>query len=339
MRLLSVPCIVLLVLADPAHGRDRVVLQPPDKSSRLVLSGSIADYTAEVIEIHLTVGKPVHRYSTSEVVAVQTVQTESHRKGVRLFQQGALDQARIEFEQALKTEPRTWVQREILGWMVKIALRRGNRTEAGGRFLQIMASSSTPREYALIPLVWSTARVDDRLRQQARLWMSGTKEIQRLLGACVQLNDPQYGEIARSELDRLSRVSDRRIAELARFQLRRLRVTAPDVTEDELRTWEAAIEKMPAELRAGPYYLLGRARQQRSEYDRAAAAFLWLPTVYRENEPLTARSAVDAATAMKRAGRLTEAESLLTEITTDYGWSPAAGEARSLLAEIGDLSH
>lgn len=334
MRSLVVPCIALLTFSHAAVARDRVVLQPPDKASRLVLSGDVADYTAEVIEVHLTVGRPVHRYPTSQVVNVQTVQTEAHRKGVTLFEHGELDLAQAEFEQALTAEPRRWVQREILGWLVKIAMRLGDRARAGQRFLQITASESAPREYAIIPLVWGTAPLDGRLKQQARFWFTGDTDVARLLGASVLLGDSQYAEAAKSELDRLARASDPRVAELARSQLWRPRVTALDVTENELRSWEAAIEQMSAELRSGPYYVLGRARLQRSEYDRAAAAFLWLPSVYRENESLTARAAIDAATAMKRAGRLAEAQSLLMEITADYGWSPAAGEARSLLAEI-----
>ena len=308
MRRLVILGMVLLAYSEGVLARDRLVLQPPDKASRQVIPGDIADYNAEFIEIHLTVGKPVHRYPVSQIITVQTVQTEAHRKGVTLFQHGELDLAQVEFEQALQAEPRQWVQREILGWLIKIAMRQGDRATAGARFLQIMSSSSAPREYVLMPLVWGSSRIDARLRQQARFWMTSDSAIQRLLGASVLLGDPQFGESARTELDGLASVSDRRVAELARWQLRRQRTTAADVTDNELLSWEASIDRLPTELRSGPYYLLGRARQHRSEYDRAAAAFLWLPTVHHENELLTARAAVDAATALKRAGRLVEAD-------------------------------
>jgi len=121
---------------------------------------------------------------------------------------------------------------------------------------------------------------------------------------------------------------------LARAQLWRLRVPAADVTDNELASWETTISGLPPQLRAGPYYLLGRAALQRSEYDRAAAALMWLPTVYHENEVLTAQAAIDAATALQRIGRLSEARLLLEELTDDYGWSSAAGEARALLAQL-----
>jgi outer membrane protein assembly factor BamD (BamD/ComL family) len=325
----------MLVLVDTACSRDRIVLQLPDKASRLVLAGDVADYTAEFIEVHLTTGKPVRQYASSHVITVQTVQTKAHQKGVTLFQHGELDLAQVEFEQALAAEPRRWVQREILGWLVKIAMRLDDRAAAGQRFLQTAATEAAPREYALIPLVWGTVRIDTRLRQQARLWITGDSDLQRLLGASVLLGDAQYSDLSESELNRLARVSDRRIAELARCQLWRRRVAESDVTENELRSWEANTEQMPPELRSGPYYVLGRARLHRSEYDRAAAAFLWIPTVYNDNESLASRAALDAATALRRAGRLTEAQSLLREVTTDYGWSPAAEEARVLLAETG----
>ena len=148
------------------------------------------------------------------------------------------------------------------------------------------------------------------------------------------LFDPKYTETAQSELDRLARVGDPRVAALARTQLWRLRVAAPDVSDNELAGWEQTISQLPPELRAGPYFLLGRAAMQRSEYDRAAAAFLWLPTVYRDNEPLAAEAALNAVMALKRIGRLGEARMLLTELVNDYGWSAAAAEARGLLAEL-----
>ena len=200
MRRLVALCLAMLALVDTASSRDRVVLQLPDKASRLVLAGDVADYTAEIIEIHLTTGKPVRQYAAAHVLAVQTIQTESHRKGLTLIEHGELDLAQAEFETALTAEPRRWVQREILGWLVKIAMRQGDHVTAGQRFLQIAATEPAPREYALIPLVWGTAQVDSRVRQQARLWITGDSDLQRLLGSSLLLADAQYADLCQSEL-------------------------------------------------------------------------------------------------------------------------------------------
>lgn len=325
---------VCCLLASAAPARDRVVLQPPDRPSPLAISGDIADYTAEEIEIHLTVGKPVHRYPAADIVTVETVKTESHRAGVAAVADGDLDEATRLLEQAVTDEPRAWMQREILGWLVKIALRQGDRSLAGRRFLQIISSTPVPREYAVIPLVWETEPINSRLQQHGRMWLTGQTDVERLLGASALLLDQRFSETARTELDRLARSGDGRVAALARAQLWRLRIAASDLSDRELASWEQTIAGLPAELRAGPYFLLGRAALHRSEYDRAAAAFLWLLTVHADNETLAAQAGLSAATALKRTGRHGEARRVLDELTTRYHWSPAAAEARTLLDEL-----
>jgi tetratricopeptide (TPR) repeat protein len=330
--------LVVLVAAGNADARDRVVLQPPDKVAPLVLSGDIAEYTAETIEIHLTVGNPVHTYPAAHVVSVETVQTEAHRAGVSAFVAGEIDVAERHLEQALQDEPRRWVRREILGWLVKLAQRRGDRATAGRRFLQIVTDEPAAREYAVAPLVWSAVPVGSNLQQHGKLWLTGSSPAEQLMGASVLLLDQRYGETARARLDQLASHIDPRIAALARAQLWRLRISAPDVTDNELASWEMTIAGLPSELRAGPYYLLGRAAMQRSEYDRAAAALMWLPSVYREHEVLTAQAAMAAASSLQRIGRLSEARLLLEELVGEFGWSSVAGEARALLAELSENS-
>lgn len=251
--------LVVTSVVDSAHARDRIVLQPPDKTTPLVISGDISDYNAERIEVHLIGGNPVHIYPAAQVVTVETIQTEAHRTGVKHFHEGDMDAALQQFEQALQDEPRGWVRREILGWMIKSALRRGNRAQAGRLFLQITADESAPREYALAPLIWSTTSIGSNLQQHGRLWLTGDSAAERLLGGSILLLDQRYGETARAELDRLARNEDPRIAALARAQLWRVRLLASDITDNELASWEQTINSLPTGLRAGPYYLLGRA--------------------------------------------------------------------------------
>jgi TolA-binding protein len=313
--------------------KDRVVLQPRDQSSPWVLSCDIVDYTAEIIAVRIGSQTDVRRFPAEEVTAVEAVQTGPHREGVQKFREGDLAEAERRFAQALMEEPRDWVQREIRGWLVKCATRRGDLAEAGRYFLQVIESERAPREYPLIPLVWGAADGGTALRQQARQWLTGESDVGRLLGASVLLLDPAYAEITRSELHRLSDAADPRVAALAEAQLWRLRVTATDVTIDELDGWERTIEALPRELRAGPYFVLGRACYQSSEYDRAAAAFLWLTTVYSENEPLTAQATVEAGRSLIRLGRTAEARVLFEEAARDFPGTAAAAEAGSFLIQ------
>lgn len=336
---MSVMIAVVLTLtrlldSSPVVAKDRVVLQPRDQSNPWVLSCDVVDYTAETIAVLIGSQTDVRRFPADEVTAVEAVQTEPHREGVQHFRKGEVVEAERMFTQALTEEPRGWVQREIRGWLVKCAMRRGDRAQAGHQFLQIVEGERAPREYPLIPLVWGTAEGGTALRQQARQWLTGESDVGRLLGASVLLFDPAYAEITRNELRRLSRATDPRVSALAQAQLWRLRVAAAEVTAEEFADWERTIESRPRELRAGPYFVLGRACYQRSEYDRAAAAFLWLTTVYSENEPLTAQATVEAGRSLMRLGRTPEARVLLEEAAEVFPETAAAAEARSLLMQL-----
>ena len=92
---------------------------------------------------------------------------------------------------------------------------------------------------------------------------------------------------------------------------------------------------MPAGLRAGPMYLLGRAASLASDSEQAAADWLWLPLVYNDDEYLAARACLEAADALSRLGRATEAETLYRELVERYGWSAFAEEARQKLGGEG----
>ncbi len=323
MSMLSGPALLL--------AKDRLVLQPRDKASPLVLACDIVDYNARTIAVHIHAQTAVRSFPAAEITSVETVQTESHREGVRQFDAGNITEAVRLFRQALQDEPRDWVRREIRGWLVRCAMRRRDRVQAGIRFLEIAENERAPREYPLIPLVWGAAEVGTSLRRQAREWLTGESDVSRLLGASVLLLDTSYGDVTRNELRRLVRSTDRRVSALARAQLWRLRVTSTSITANELDEWEQEIESMPREIRGGPYFVLGRASSRQSEYDRAAEAFLWLATVYSENKPLTAQATVEAARSLERLGRTGEARSLLEEVTEEFEWSAAAAEARSLL--------
>jgi TolA-binding protein len=106
------------------------------------------------------------------------------------------------------------------------------------------------------------------------------------------------------------------------------------ISDSELAGWQLAIEALRPGLRGGPQYQVGRARYSRSEFDLAAAEFLWVATIYDEHEPTAARATLDAAEALVRAGRPDDAMVLFRETSERFAWSPAAVSAKSRLAEL-----
>ncbi|MCA9076387.1 MAG: hypothetical protein KDA93_15265 [Planctomycetaceae bacterium] len=327
---ISLVVFALIHLSSRVHAKDRVVVQPPENVSPLVISGDIVDYTSKIISLHINDELPIRTFPADQVISVEAVQTEAHREGVTLYNTAEIDKAVGSFQQALEDESRKWVQCEILGWLVRCATRQRDRVTAATRYLQLVEIEPSPREAPLIPLVWDTAETSTSLRQNARTWLTSHNDVARLLGASVLLLEPAYGDVTCGTLRRIVTTGDETLEPLARAQLWRLRVTQ-DVTQDEFASWGHEIQRMPSTLRAGPYFVLGRTLVQQSEYDRAAAAFLWLTTVHRENEPLAAQATVYAGTALMRLGRADEARSLWQEVVSDWRWTPAAAEARGLI--------
>jgi TolA-binding protein len=326
--------IAVLLMARSGWGTDRLTLQPRDTLSPLSFTCEIVDYTLEAIVARPGVSPDVRRFPTDELLRVETVQTEAHREALAAFLRGELAEAEAGFRQALEDEPRAWMRREIRGWLIRCASRRRDRVTAASRFLEVVSEEPAAREFPLIPLVWGPALVDEAMRTAARSWLTDSREFARLIGASWLLLDPAFADLSRTELGRLSRSSPLRLAAQARAQLWRLRVAAADLSDNELSDWEHRIEQMPGEGRAGPYFVLGRALQRRSDYDRAVAAFLWLPTVCPEDEELTAEALVAAARASRSAARREDAERILAEVVQDYSWTAAAAEAEALRDEL-----
>lgn len=316
---------------------DRVTLQPENSSSHITVPCDVLDYTADSIQIRLRTGGSVRTYPASEVADVETPQTEPHIRGLARFAQGRTAEASDAFQQALTVETRAWVRREILAMLVRCALMQGDTASAGDRFLAMLERHPQARHFHLIPLSWAPPEgdgsepVESNLRNTARAWLLQPSEAARLLGASFLLGDADSSATAKSQLDKLAASPDRRIRQLAQAQLWRLRLTAPHLSRNELVHWEDRIESMPGSLRGGPYYVLGCAYLDRKEYDRAAAAFLWLPLVYDHDPNLAARACLQAAGALKRIGQDSEALTLYGEVVHRFRETSSAEQAASIL--------
>jgi len=330
----------ILICSNAAHclSEDRVILQPEKQSSRISLPCTILDYTREKITVRTRTGSVVKDYPASQVVQVQTYQTPAQLAGLKLFSTGQVVEAQDKFREALKDENRAWVRREILSLLIRCALHQNNQATAGTRFLALLRSESDTRFFHLIPLVWSPTELSPAMENQAKLWLSDSDATARLLGASFLLKHGEYGVVAEAELKQLSADIDRRVHRLARAQLWRVRLVSENFNNLEPARWKNRIESMPAELRGGPYYILGRAYRQLGEHDRAAAAFLWLPCVYSQNHNLAARACLEAADSLSQIGQRDAAITLYLEVTERFSKTSYAQEALMLLKSLAQES-
>lgn len=335
LLLISAGLIAAAVPARPVraqNGQDRVILQS-NSGGRYSLTGTIVDYTGTALTLRTSVGGTLRVFPASQIVEVQTPQTEPHLKGLFALEQGEFDEAKTALEKALQEEQRTWVRREVLALLVRCALRQGEYASAGSRFLLLTRSDPETRHFHLVPLAWRPGS-PAALKADARQWISETDDVARLIGASVLLDDATWGDTAESELKRLGASTIRPVRSLARAQLWRVRLRSSDLPAGELTGWEKSIEQMPEPLRAGPCYLLGRGRLKRGERERAARALLWLPLVYDQDHHLAARACLEAADALAESSRLNEAITLYQEVTVRFAETPFAKDATAALKKL-----
>jgi Flp pilus assembly protein TadD len=322
---------VALLATGAAKAQDRVILQRSGYSARVTVSGVVENYTGTEISIRTDNDEPPKAFPAADVVEIQTSQTESHTRGLKLLAEGNVEQAVRELDVAVRKEPRTWVRREILAALVRAGMRRGNYVAAGTRFLALVKSDPTTRQFRLIPLVWAPEAVPRETRSEAQAWMRSQIEIARLMGASLLYDDRDEGKEARSILKELSSSTDDRIRVLAQMQARREEALAGAPGRLQTAQWQQRIDEMPEDLRAGPYYLLGRVYAARHDFELAAATLLWLPLVDDHDFRLAARAGVEAGAALDRIGQHAEARTLYREVTVRFADTPFAGEAAELL--------
>lgn len=310
--------VILWLFATPLAAQDHVVLQTEGSTSRVTMPCQIVDYTGERITVLFKSGVPPKSYPAEQVIEVRTAWLESHEQGRKLLADRKVDEALRALQEALLSEKRAWVHREILALLIRASLRNGDRASAGTRFLQLLESDPTTRQFGLIPLVWAAESVSGAARSQAHEWLKQELDAARLLGASLLLDDATNGDSAAQELQVLQRSTDDRVRSLAQAQSWRLKLRALEVGDLELNRWETRIHDMPASLRGGPSYLLGRGRTMRREHDRAATALLWTSLMDDGDARLAARAGVEAAQSLKRLGQPDDARRLLQEIARRF---------------------
>ncbi|MFN0198744.1 MAG: tetratricopeptide repeat protein [Planctomycetaceae bacterium] len=316
-----------------AFAEDRVFYLLEGSGGRGVVSGTILDVAGKRITIRTGKGT-TKELSTTEVLELETSQSDEHRAAKEFVKLGRMDDANASYQAALELEKRVWMRREIIAEMIRCNLRQGNYAQAGGRFLILLQSDTETSHFHLIPLKWSQYDRNPAWSSEAERWMELTQPAAKLMGASVLLDDAEHAAKAERVLDQLATDLDRRVAYLARMQLWRLRLQSGDITNQEPLRWQTRLDELPEDLRYGGYYLLGQAYLQQGSRDRAAAAFLWLPMTNAPDHRLSARAMLEAAESLEITGQIAEAENLYRDLLQRYADTPLAQDARDLLAKL-----
>ena len=309
--------------------RDRVAIRVKNRRTPLTLFCTVVDYNGRTITLRNAAGM-LRSYPAPDVLDVRTPQTRSHVRGLLAFSRGDYKSARLSFQSAIVDERRAWVQRELRALLVRCALRTGDRREAVEQFLTLVESDPSTLHFKLIPLTWAPTKLDRKQTAVAQARRLGTKSAARLIAASQLLFDPKWERSAESALRELRSDVDSRISRLAEVQLWRKELQERRPSAAEIADWRKTVGRLPVDLRAGAYYVLGQAHLRRKENERAAAALLWLPLVYDDDRQLAARACLEAADALQDVGRTSEALALFREVQSRFGDTEFAQEAAGL---------
>jgi len=327
--------LALIVLTPPSttHAQDIVRLLNPNTGKTYAVSGKIVDYSGTVIVVRSVSGSE-KMFDPAHVQSFDTQWTPAHQAGRDLLLVGKYQEALAKLQEAFANESspdRRWVQRVVLSEIVSCLTALGNTEPAGNVFLKLVKLDPQTPWFSCIPLAWRPQEPSLVLSRQAETWLADRElAASRLLGASWLL-PTRHRSSAIAELQKLSVDTDRRIAQLATAQLWRTKLTS--ARQADVERWQRALEAMPEDLTAGPYFVLGRALARLKQHEAAALALMRPPILLPERCDLAAAALIEAAGQLSRLGQDRGAARLYREVIAEHP-GPAADEAKQLLESM-----
>ena len=311
---------------------DRVVVANRAGDQQQTLTGRILAYNGQFLTFQLVGGNP-QRIETARVKKVQSSWTAKHVRGNQLLADHEFEQALLAYQQAVKEETRLWARQRILAQWVWCYQGLGQTEQAGEHFLTVvLAGDPNTLYFDAIPLTWGKQTVSPALEGRAQAWLTGSQSSAgRLLGASWLLGTAQRA-VAIQVLKQLTTDTDSRIALLAEAQL--WRTQQASVSIQGLNQWKGQIARLPASLRAGPYFLLAAGLNRHQQHEQAVVSWMRIPINYPKHYQLAAESLLASARKLDQLQREAQARNLYQEIVTRYASTVAAGQAQRWLDQI-----
>jgi tetratricopeptide (TPR) repeat protein len=324
--------LVLGLIPPSADAQDAVITSSAtDPAARVKKQGEIVDYTGEELTLKTTFGT-TERIPAARVVEIKSSWTPAHDTALTARSEGRLDEAIEAFREARREEQRRWAQRLIMAELAGTYLEAGQIDAAGNQFLEIILSDPATIHFDVIPIAWRAAPPDVVLEARAGQWLASKKlPTARLLGASWLLSSGQRAA-ATAALDELAGSSDPRIAGMAQAQLWRTKLVT--AKPDEISRWHAQLKKMPREVQAAGWFILGDLYARQNKPEQAAIAYLKTPLLFREQRAMAADALLAAGKQLEKMGQASQAVGLYRELVRDFAHLPVAAEAQSRLKEL-----
>jgi tetratricopeptide (TPR) repeat protein len=322
---------LLFAVPRAAIAQDTVVHSTAaDPAARIKKSGTILELTGSELRLQSTLGTE-ETIPAARVAEIHTQWTRTHEAGRAARSEGRLDDAIAALRQAKREETRPWAVRQIMADLAGCYLEAGRIDSAGDEFLGILASDPTTRHFDVIPIAWRGAAIGAPAEARAAVWLAARKTpYAALLGASWLLATRRTESTA--VLDEISKSTDPRRAGLAAIQLWRTKLVT--ATMDDVRRWQGQLEKMPAEIQAAGWYLLGDCLSRLDQPEAASLAYLKIPVLFRQQRAMAADALLAAGKQLEKMSQAAQASNLYRELASDYPQLSATKEAQTRLEKL-----
>lgn len=328
----SVITLLLAISASSVRAEEVVSFaSPANRQARTRVRGEVVDYTGQQITIKLANGREIKRPG-GQVVEIESDWPPEQVEADRLFGARQYQAARDKYAAAIRNEDRRWVRRRMFARLVACHRELGQHDAAGKLFLALAHDDPDTPYFAEIPLGWLPGEPSPGVEQAAIGWLADENPLAALLGASHLLATSRR----HAALQRLAAVAmekDRRVSCLAEAQIWRASVANAD--ESQLARWRRRLAEFPAPLRAGPYWVLGRALAHHGALEEATLLLLRVPILYPAARALAADALAGAAELLEKLGDAAGAARLRRELMANY---PESRPAKLAQAEAGDAA-
>jgi tetratricopeptide (TPR) repeat protein len=322
--MVSTRVVVLMLGMAPWHlalrAEDRLELLPGKEGAASSVRGEITDISGGQVRVRRADGKE-DVVPWTRVRKVHTKWPDQAAVGDQRMAEGKFEQAVEAYRAASAADTRVWVKREMAARACAAFRESSQVQKAGELFLSLYRADPMLSQFEVIPLAWMTVEPDNEIDKIASQWLAmEDSPAATLLGASWRIAVGKHQGV-QEPLQRLTTHRDSRLALLAEAQLWRLRLAT--TAESDVESWERVVRKLPAALRAGPYFVVGQAWARLEQHDRAAMAWMRIPIEFSGQRGLAARSLelaaeqFDLAQMPEQANQLRKerSERFVTEVT------------------------
>lgn len=318
---------------------DTVVLSSGDEGT-IEITGTVADYTGQTITVRRPTGTE-RDFAAERVIRVDTEWPAGFEQGRTALEEGNYPLAINLLASAARADQRAWVRRLAMQDLMQCYAAAGDPATAGRLLVELVKSDPTTAAIHHAPLAWQASnQVPQAIVAE---WQVNNSPTSQLLAASYALSGSERSQ-ATKQLKVLVRGGDKALAQLAMMQLWRAEIAT--ATPDDIAGWEQRLAKVPPELQAGGWMVVGDAWRQRRQADAAALAYLRSTMLATRQPQLAAQAMWQAARVLDRDAHSkekqsreklsgeklsSEAKKLIEQLLRDYPKTAAANEARRML--------